>query len=94
MGEKKGAQARSAPTKRQAAGRYASNKKVIMNAQCNAFYGTASYRQAGLTTQKSSEGNSLPATFLYRNVAFHAARCNDYITDLFLIYISEGWEWE
>ena len=65
-----------------------------MNAQCNAFYGTALYQRECLTTLKSSEGNSLPATFLYRNVAFHAARFNDYITDLFLIYISEGWEWE
>ena len=72
MGEGIGAQARSAPIKRQAARRYASNKKVIMNAQGNAFYGTASYRQADLTTPKSSEVDSRHSAFLYRNAAPYA----------------------
>ena len=44
-------------------------KKVIMNAQGNAFYGTASYRQADLTTPKSSEGDRRHSAFLYRNAA-------------------------
>lgn len=43
-----------------------------MNAQCNALYGTASYRQAGLTTPKSSEGNSRHSAFLCRNAAPYA----------------------
>lgn len=72
MGVGIGAQARSAPTKRLAAGRYASNKKVIMNAQCNALYGTAPSRRDCLTTLKSSEGNSRHSAFLYRNAAPYA----------------------
>ena len=40
-----------------------------MNAQCNALYGIAPFRQAGLTTLKSSEGNSRHSAFLCRNAA-------------------------
>ena len=43
-----------------------------MNAQGNAFYGTASYRQESLTTPKSSEGDSRHSAFLYRNAAPYA----------------------
>ena len=51
-------------------------KKVIMNAQGNALYGTASYRQADLTTPKSSEGDSRHSAFLYRNTAPYVIRRN------------------
>ena len=51
-------------------------KKVITNAQGNAFYGTASYRQESLTTPKSSEGDSRHSAFLYRNAAPYAIRYN------------------
>lgn len=50
-----------------------------MNAQGNAFYGTASYRQAGLTTPKSSEGNSRHSAFLCRNAAPYTM-CRDRIS--------------
>lgn len=50
-----------------------------MNAQCNALYGTASYRQAGLTTPKSSEGNSRHSAFLCRNAAPYTM-CRDRIS--------------
>ena len=53
-----------------------------MDTQCNALYGTALYQRECLTTPKNSEGNRLLAAFLYRNTPPHAARCNDYITDL------------
>ena len=55
-------------------------KKVIMNAQGNAFYGTASYRQADLTTPKSSEGDSRHSAFLYRNTASYAIAAPCYAT--------------
>lgn len=47
-----------------------------MNAQCNALYGTALYQRECLTTPKSSEGNRLLATFLYRDIASFAALRN------------------
>ena len=43
-----------------------------MNAQCNAFYGTAPSRRDCLTTLKSSEGNCLLSAVLYRNATPHA----------------------
>lgn len=43
------------------------DKKVTMDAQCNAFYGTALSWRECLTTPKSSESDGRHSAFLYRN---------------------------